>query len=462
MKLITFFEFDDRSHIYLVHHTAGHRGRRIDGSTGSKTISRIIYVATHTITATTTNLHGNMVDVEFLSFRTSDGELYILIRRVVLCLYPCTAIAGANHKAISRIISILHHSFNLGCRTCSIAVNNSIVISSQSPSNRERVSPTQLNSIHCYSGNNHLVTQSSSNCAIELADNCCSNLGIESLNDCSALIANLQSILPVLFVNRKLNTLRSTDRNRACCRVKSQTGKSQFLRSRLTYIYITHVSISRCDREVGRYFDIVSQDTLFLHQLGAEAGCSKSASKVIVGFIHFRTFVKKSCITLVIVAIAFVKILGGSGHVDKCDILLCCQLLHVIAVVHSMIISSYPLSCLVFTINQSVVFVAQVMTTRTSDAASAEVTTTYGRYQNRYCTFLLYCIDKLLQTLLIRCRGYCTTSVALDGSSTGSIANTGIVCLKFQVVYTIVLLIVVGKLDEHIVTSLNIVLGIIP
>ena len=181
-----------------------------------------------------------------------------------------------------------------------------------------------------------------------------------------------------------------------------------------------------------------------------------------MGFIHFRTFVKKSCITLVIVAIAFVKILGGSGHVDKCDILLCCQLLHVIAVVHSMIISSYPLSCLVFTINQSVVFIAQVMTARTSDAASAEVTTTYGRNKNRCCAFLLHSIDKLFQTLLICCRGYSTASVALDGSSTGSIANTGIVGLKFQVVYTIILLVVVGKLDEHIVTSLNIVLGILP
>ena len=103
------------------------------------------------------------------------------------------------------------------------------------------------------------------------------------------------------------------------------------------------------------------------------------------------------------------------------------------------------------------------MTTRTGNfVVTSKVATTDGRDQHGRRTFLLHSIDNLLQALLISGRGRGASAVALHGSSIRSITFGGVISLQFQVIHTIIFLVVMGKLNEHIVACLHIILRIIP
>ena len=421
-------------------------------------------MAPYIAAALTANLHGDTVDIQFLALRTSYRKLYILVWRVVFSSHPCSAFTGTYQQAVSSGVAILHHTFHLCRSSSSITIYDSIVVSRQSPGSSEWVSPTQLDSIHRNAGSCLLLAHCGSNSTFELASSSGSNLSIEGLDDRSTLIAYLKGICPVLLVSRKLYAFRSRDSNSTSSRIESQATKCQFFSTSLTYIHITHISIGRSNREVGRNFDIISQDTLFLHQLCTEACSGQGACQVIVRIVCLSTFVKECCIAFVIASVTLVEVLGSCRHIDECDIFSCCKLLHLVAVVHSMVVSSNLQSGLQSTINDGIVFVAQIVAANAGNRSCSisEIAAANSRHQNRGCTLLLYGIDNLFQALLIGCRRSSSASVALDGSSIGCITLSSIVSLQFQVVNTIVLSVVVGKLDEHIVTSLNIVLGILP
>ena len=136
--------------------------------------------------------------------------------------------------------------------------------------------------------------------------------------------------------------------------------------------------------------------------MGTETGCHQGTGQVVVGVVLLAAFVKEGCITLVIVAVALVEILGGGGHVDECYILLVGQLLHLEAVVHGVVVGGHLQARFDRTIDDGIVFVAQVMTTRACDGVSVEVATTNGRHQNGCRALLFHSINDLLQALFVR------------------------------------------------------------
>ena len=137
--------------------------------------------------------------------------------------------------------------------------------------------------------------------------------------------------------------------------------------------------------------------------------------------------------------------------------------MHLVAVVHRVVAGCYLQSCLQFTIDDGVVLVAQVVATDTGNpVVAAKVATAYGRNEDRRGTFLLHGIDNLLQALLVGRRWRRASSVAFHCGGIRGIIFGCVVGLQFQVVYSIVFLIVVGELYEYIVAGLNVVLGIVP
>ena len=191
LQLVALLQLDNRSDIHIVHHTAGHRSRRINGSTRHKAVGRIIDMALHSAASVSTNLHCNVVDVQLGSVRTSHGELHILVGGVVLSLHPGTALTGADHQAFLSVVAILHHTLYLSVSCIGQTVNSGFVIAGQRPCNGKRSTATQFNGIHRYIGNNLLATECSSHGTVEHANSSSSHLGIEGLDNRSALITYL-------------------------------------------------------------------------------------------------------------------------------------------------------------------------------------------------------------------------------------------------------------------------------
>ncbi len=97
LQLVAIFQIDNRRYVHLVHHTAGHRARRVDGGTGDEAVGRVVYVTAQATTTLCANLHSDVVDVELLTIRRRHRKLYILVGGVILSLYPGAAVAGADH-----------------------------------------------------------------------------------------------------------------------------------------------------------------------------------------------------------------------------------------------------------------------------------------------------------------------------------------------------------------------------
>ena len=179
--------------------------------------------------------------------------------------------------------------------------------------------------------------------------------------------------------------------------------------------------------------------------------------------VGLSTLVKQGCITFSIIAVALVEALGGCRHVDERHAQLRGQLLHLVAVVHRMVALCYAQTTLEFTIDNGVILTAQVVATRTCNLViAAKITTANGRNENRCGTLLLDGIDNLRQALLIRSRRCSAASVFLHGSGISGVTFISIILLQLEVVYTIVLTVVVRKLDKHIVTGFHAVLGVLP
>ena len=160
-------------------------------------------MATHAITSVATNLHGDVVNVKFLTVRGCYRKLHILVGRVVLGLYPCAAFTGADHQTLLAIITIFYHPFHFCIGSSRIAIDNSFVVTGQCPCGGKGDSATQLNGIHHYVGYSSFVAQRSSYLTIEHANGSSSHLGIEGFDECAAFVADLQRFLPVLFVGRQ-------------------------------------------------------------------------------------------------------------------------------------------------------------------------------------------------------------------------------------------------------------------
>ena len=99
-------------------------------------------MASHTISTTSANLHGDMVDVEFLAVRGCDGKLHILVGRVILCFYPGTTVAGADHQPILPVVTILCHAIYFGIGGSRVTIDNGIVITGQCPCGGEGLAST--------------------------------------------------------------------------------------------------------------------------------------------------------------------------------------------------------------------------------------------------------------------------------------------------------------------------------
>ena len=188
-------------------------------------------MATHAITSVATNLHGDVVNVKFLAVRGCYCKLHILVGRVILGLHPCAALTGADHQTLLAVITILYHPFHFCIGSSGIAIDKSIVVTGQCPCGGKGDSATQLYGIHRYVGYSSFVAQHSSHRTIEHTSGSSSHLGIEGLDECAALVADLQRFLPVLFVGRQQDALRGRDGNGACCRFETQSAECQFLGS---------------------------------------------------------------------------------------------------------------------------------------------------------------------------------------------------------------------------------------
>ena len=182
-----------------------------------------------------------------------------------------------------------------------------------------------------------------------------------------------------------------------------------------------------------------------------------------MGIVGLAALVKQGTVALIIGAVALIEVLRGRGHVDELYTQLGSQLLHLVAVVVGVGRLRDAESCLQHTIDDGIILVAQVVTTRTRNlVVAAKIATAYGRDEDGDGPFRLDGIDNLRQTLLVGRRRRSAASVALHGGSIAGIAIGGIVGLQLQIVNTIVLTVVVGKLYEHIVAGLYIVLGVLP
>ena len=95
-----------------------------------------------------------------------------------------------------------------------------------------------------------------------------------------------------------------------------------------------------------------------------------------MGVVSLCTLVEQGCIAFVIRTIALIEILRSSGHIDESHTNLGGQLLHLIAVVHRMVISSQLLTGLEDTIDNGIVLVSQIVLTCLRDSTSIEVATT--------------------------------------------------------------------------------------
>ena len=174
------------------------------------------------------------------------------------------------------------------------------------------------------------------------------------------------------------------------------------------------------------------------------------------------TLVEQGGIELILRLIALVELLRSSRHIDELYVELCCQLFHVVRIVHRVVVLRQRETGLQLPIDYGIVLATQVVAGIASYHAICKVTAADGRHQNRCSTFFLDGIDNLLQTLLIRRRGRRASAVALHGGSIRGIALGGVVSLQLQVVHTVVLRVVVGKLNNYVVASLYRVLGVLP
>ena len=183
-----------------------------------------------------------------------------------------------------------------------------------------------------------------------------------------------------------------------------------------------------------------------------------------MGVIRLSTFVKQGCVALVVGLVTLVEVLGGCRHINERHTQLCSQLLHLVAIVHRVVVGGELLSCLEHTVDDGVILICQVVLSGFGDGCYSvgEIAAAHRRYEDRDRPLGLHGIDDIRQTRFVRRRGGCSSSVALHGSGIGSIALVGIVLLELQVVDTIVLTVIVGKLDEHIVARLHSLLGILP
>ena len=183
-----------------------------------------------------------------------------------------------------------------------------------------------------------------------------------------------------------------------------------------------------------------------------------------MGIVCLCTLIEQGSITFVVGTIALIEVFSSRGHIDEIDVFFFSQLLHLVAEVIAMVVLSQLGAVDRTIIGQNLILVAHVMTAGTGDGGYTigEIATADGRYQHRDGTFLLDSIDNLLQTLLVGSVGNGTTTVLLHSCSISGITYLVIVSLQLQIVHSTELCVVVGKLDEHIVASLHIVLGILP
>ncbi len=122
-----------------------------------------------------------------------------------------------------------------------------------------------------------------------------------------------------------------------------------------------------------------------------------------MSIVLLTALVKQGGIALVIVVVALVEVLCGGSHIDECHILFRCQLLHLVAVIHRMVVGSYAQARLQLAVNDGVVLAAQVVTARACNlVVAAKVATADGRNEDGCSALGLDSIDNLLQTLLVR------------------------------------------------------------
>ena len=120
-----------------------------------------------------------------------------------------------------------------------------------------------------------------------------------------------------MLVSRELNAISSGDCHRTRSRIQTQSAQRQFLGCRLSHVDVAHICCRGIERKVSGDDDIVSKDTLLLHQLCTQAGCCQGTRQVVVGVVSLCTLVEQGCIALIVRTIALIEILRGSGHIDE-------------------------------------------------------------------------------------------------------------------------------------------------
>ena len=161
------------------------------------------------------------------------------------------------------------------------------------------------------------------------------------------------------------------------------------------------------------------------------------------------------------VAIALVELLRGCGEVDVGNALLLRQLLHVVGIVHGVVVGRHALVGQYAVGRKHRELVAEIVAavaangTVAVEIAAAHRTDEYG--MGALC---LDFFDDFPQPRLIGCGRHGAAAVKAGGLACHALRD--VVVVDLVAIHAVDLLIVVGKLDKHVVAGLHIVLGVLP
>lgn len=191
------------------------------------------------------------------------------------------------------------------------------------------------------------------------------------------------------------------------------------------------------------------QYAIVFHELGCQTGNESGSGGIEVGA---AIAVAQQCVALG-VTIAEKEVAGGFGEVEKRHFHFFGHLSHLPYVVHGMVIGRSLLGGLQTVGIYVVELVAQVVPTIATDVVGIEIHTAYWADEYRRATGLARLINIAPEILLVGVERCCPPIVHCPGCTI--VTHVPIVGDERIAVGSTGFLIVVGKLDEHVVTGFH-------